>query len=117
MNITSSCDKNHYYGCTDDANCINDYDGVEDYYADYYGDIDDNDDLMVQIVNCKFTENYYKKTKQKDAPFNNLKQIFGMKFHFNHSLIVYVIMYDKVFISISPINTFIQLCILDEILF
>ena len=28
--------------CIDDVDYINDYDGVEDYYADYYGNTDDN---------------------------------------------------------------------------
>ena len=41
-----------YYECTDDIDYINDYDGVEDYYADYYVNIDDVS-LMVDIVNCK----------------------------------------------------------------
>ena len=41
-----------YYECTGDVDYINDYDGVEDYYADYYVNIDD-DSLMVHIVNCK----------------------------------------------------------------
>ena len=51
---------NDYYECIDDADYINDHDGVEDYCADYYGNIDD-DNFMVVIVNCKkrITENYY----------------------------------------------------------
>ena len=36
----------------DDADYM-DYNGVDDYYPNYYGNIDDNDDLMVEIVNCK----------------------------------------------------------------
>ena len=40
---------NDYYECIDDADYINDYDGAEDYYADYYGNIDD-DNLMVEIA-------------------------------------------------------------------
>ena len=60
INIISSYDENDYYDCIDDADYINDYDGVEDYYADYYGITDDND-LMLVIVNCKkrIRKNYY----------------------------------------------------------
>ena len=52
MNINSSYDENDYYGCIDDANYINDYDGVEDYYLDYSGYVDDD-----EIVNCKKNNN------------------------------------------------------------
>ena len=86
MNIISSYDENDYYDFVDDANCINDYDGFKDYYADYYGDIDDDDELMVEITEKKSQKIIIKKAKGKHAPFNNLTQIFGMKFHFNHIL-------------------------------
>lgn len=86
MNIISSYDENDYYDFIDDANCINDYDGVKDYYADYYGDIDDDDELMVEITEKKSQKIIIKKAKGKHSPFNNLTQIFGMKFHFNHIL-------------------------------
>ena len=86
MNIISSYDENDYYDFIDDANCINDYDGVKDYYADYYGDIDDDDELMVEITEKKSQKIIIKKAKGKHSPFNNLTQIFRMKFHFNHIL-------------------------------
>lgn len=64
MNIISSYDENDYYDFVDDANCINDYDGFKDYYADYYGDIDDDDELMVEITEKKSQKIIIKKQKE-----------------------------------------------------
>lgn len=64
MNIISSYDENDYYDFIDDANCINDHDGVKDYYTDYYGDIDDDDELMVEITEKKSQKIIIKKQKE-----------------------------------------------------
>ena len=94
-----------YYECTDDIDYINDYDGVEDYYADYYVNIDDVS-LMVDIVNCK--KNHRNLLWIIIKYFNHLKH--RILFFHCHSLIVYV-MHNYVFISCNPINTFINLCV------
>ena len=72
MNIISSYDENDYCECIHDADYINDYDGVEDYYADYYGNIE-NDDLMVEIVNCKKESQKIIMNNKKNALLNHIK--------------------------------------------